>query len=150
MNINGSYTLKAPRETVWKMLLDREMLQRCMPGCERLEATGPDQYDVTMRIGVAAIKGTYGGKVSVTDKRAPESYALHIEGGGAPGRVRGQGRLRLEPTPDGATTVTYEGDVQVFGPVAAVGQRLLGAAAKMLADQFFKCLEEGLATQERH
>ena len=46
--------------------------------------------------------------------------------------------ISLSDAPEGGTLVRYEGEAQVMGTLAAVGQRLLQPAAKMLADQFFR------------
>ncbi|MGH8058956.1 MAG: SRPBCC domain-containing protein, partial [Candidatus Entotheonellia bacterium] len=44
MKVSGTNTLNAPREQVWQLLNDPAYLKACLPGCESLEAAGPDQY----------------------------------------------------------------------------------------------------------
>ncbi|MBI2369696.1 MAG: carbon monoxide dehydrogenase subunit G [Deltaproteobacteria bacterium] len=141
MKIEGAYTFEAPRERVWKVLLDPDTLQRCMPGCEKLEAIGPDQYEATLKIGVAAVKGTYMGKVAIADKEPPARYRLLVEGSGAPGWVKGEAVMELADQGD-KTLVTMTADAQVGGLIAGVGQRLIGGVAKMMAGDFFKRLAE--------
>jgi carbon monoxide dehydrogenase subunit G len=92
-----------------------------------------------MRVGVAAIKGTYKGKVAIVDKEPPTAYTLEVEGSGGPGFVKGTARISLEPEGSG-TRVKVEGDGQVGGMLAGVGQRMLPGVAKMLMNQFFECL----------
>ena len=74
MELVGEHTFNAPRETVWKLLLDPEVLKASLPGCEKLEEVGEDEYVATMKIGISFIQGTFSGKVKITDKNEPESY----------------------------------------------------------------------------
>ena len=96
MTLDGSHHFKAPRDRVWALFNDPGVLARATPGCERLEPIGPDEFEATLSVGVAAVKGTYQGRLAITDKRPPEGYTLHVEGTGRPGFVKGEGRLTLE------------------------------------------------------
>src|SRR6185503_14560104 len=136
MKLEGSYEVKAPRDKVWSAFLDPGTLQKAIPGCEKLELIGPDEYKARLKIGVAAVKGTFEGKVRLQDKKAPDSYRLAAEGSGGPGFVRSDTVITLSDIPDG-TRVAYTADVQVGGLIAGVGQRMLGGVSKMMADQFF-------------
>ncbi|MEA2641760.1 MAG: uncharacterized protein QOF51_3154 [Chloroflexota bacterium] len=143
MKIEGRYEFAAPRQQVWEMLISPEALRSCLPGCKRFDETAPDQYAVTMEIGVAAIKGTYQGKAQLAEKDPPYRYKLIVEGAGGPGRVRGEGVLTLEEQGDG-TVVTVDGDAQISGLIASVGQRMIGGVARMMMGQFFECLKAQL------
>jgi uncharacterized protein len=140
MTLDGTHHFNAPRDRVWAVFTDPAVLARATPGCQRLDPTGPDEFEATLSVGVAAVKGVYQGRLAITDKQAPESYTLHVEGNGRPGFVKGQGRLTLVEQ-DGGTLATIRAEAQVGGVIAAVGQRLLGAAARMLMEQFFAALE---------
>ena len=139
MKIEGASDIPAPRERVWKAFLDPVTLARAIPGCEGLEEIGPGEYKAKMKVGVAAIKGTYKGKVAIVDKQAPQQYTLQVEGSGGPGFVKGTAKITLEPSGE-TTSVKVEGDGQVGGMLAGVGQRMLPGVAKMLMNQFFECL----------
>lgn len=141
MKVEGTYSFKATRERVWETLLDPAVLTSCIPGCEKFEQVADDAYDVVLRIGIAAITGTYSGKVTVLDKNYPESYRMVVEGSGSGGTVRGEGRLTLQAR-SGETDITVEGDAQVTGVIARVGQRLMGSVSRMLMNQFFACIKE--------
>lgn len=143
MKIDGGYTFKAPRDKVWEILLDPKILAQCMPGCEGLTAIGPDRYEATMKIGIAAVKGTYKGKVTIKDKQPPAHYVLSGEGSGGPGFLQGDMAIDLEEQ-DGQTLLKYSADAKVGGLIAGVGQRMLGGVAKMMVDQFFKKMESFL------
>ncbi len=136
MKIEGSHDIPAPRQKVWDAFLNPEVLRQAIPGCEKLEALGNDEYKATMKVGVAAVKGTFEGKVRLFDKKPPESYRLAVEGSGGPGFIRGETVISLSDA-DGGTRVSYTADVQVGGLIAGVGQRMMGGVSKMMADQFF-------------
>jgi len=147
MKLEGTHELRAPRARVYAALLDREVLMRCIPGCERLEQMGEHEYAATLRAGVGAIKGLFTGRVRLEDMRPPEHYRIVVDGKGQPGFLKGTGDLDLEEK-DGGTLIRYAGDVQVGGTLASVGQRMIQGAAKMLATQFFTSLEVETQTQQ--
>src|SRR6476620_10603741 len=97
MEVSGQHRFDLPRDKVWRFLLDPEVLKASLPGCERLEEVGPDEYEATMTIGIAMIKGKYDGKVKITDKDEPHSYKMAVEGRGPQGQVEGVGTIELEP-----------------------------------------------------
>ena len=136
MKIEGTYDVPVPRKKVWDAFLSPAQLKKAIPGCEKLEALGPDEFKATLKIGVAAVKGTFEGKVKLSDKKAPESYRIAAEGSGGPGFVKADTLITLAEI-DGGTRVSYSADVQVGGLIAGVGQRMLGGVSKMMADQFF-------------
>jgi carbon monoxide dehydrogenase subunit G len=139
MKVEGVYTFPGPPQQVWDLLLSPDSLRACIPGVESLTETTPEHFDAVMKVGVAAIKGTYKGKVALIDKDPPRAYTLQVEGSGGPGFVKGVARISLEAEGDG-TRVKVEGDGQVGGMLAGVGQRMLPGVAKMLMNQFFECL----------
>jgi carbon monoxide dehydrogenase subunit G len=146
LQIEGKQELRASRERVFQELIDPAVLQRCIPGCERLERTGENAYSTTLRAGVGSIKGVFTGTVRLEDVRPPEHYRIIVEGKGQPGFLKGAGDLDLEER-EGLTIVTYKGDVQVGGTIAGVGQRMIQGAAKMMASQFFTAIEAEASTQ---
>jgi carbon monoxide dehydrogenase subunit G len=145
MKLEGSYEVRAPRQKVWSAFLDPETLRKAIPGCEKLEMVAPDEYKATLKIGVAAVKGTFEGKVRLSDKKPSDSYRLAAEGSGGPGFVRADTLISLSDI-EGGTRVSYSADVQVGGLIAGVGQRMLGGVSKMMADQFFNRMSEQLTT----
>jgi carbon monoxide dehydrogenase subunit G len=70
-----------------------------------------------------------------------------VQGSGGPGFVKGTARITLSPAGETATTVAVDADGQIGGPVAGVGQRMLGGVGKMLMNQFFECMRQQLGSQ---
>src|SRR5688500_2301714 len=147
MDVTGSYAFNAMPQRVWDLMLDPTAIASCIPGCETLEPVGPDRFRAKITIGLAAITGTYEGTVVITEKVEPSSYRLEVEGQGKPGFVKGNAALALRAE-GGTTVVDVTGTVQTGGAIARLGQRLIGAAAKMMQDRFFACMQGKLGTTE--
>jgi len=142
LKISGSQSLPFPPEEAYRMMQDPAVLARAIPGCEGLEKTGENEYRMKMKMAMASVSGAFEGKVRISDQTPPSSFRLTVEGTGKIGFVKGDGLLTLAPK-DGATEVSYEGDAQVGGTIAAVGQRLIDMTAKMMIKKFFEKLAEG-------
>jgi len=143
VKVSGQATLHAPIDRVWTALNDPAVLVRTIPGCERLEATGPDAYAMTVTAGVASIKGTYSGEVKLHDQQPPASFVMSASGAGGPGTVSTEVQVRLEEV-DGATRLTYDADAVVGGMIGGVGQRMLAGVAKKTAGEFFAAVDDVL------
>jgi len=144
MEISGSYTFNAAPDRVWALLMDPAVLSSCIPGCDKFEPAGEHRWAVTLTVGMAAITGTYTGVVELIDMVENTSYGLLAEGQGRPGSVKASSLVVLRA--DAATTaVDVRASVLPSGPIARVGQRLIGGVAKMMLDRFFECLRSKLA-----
>ena len=144
MKVSGDATLHAPLDQVWRALNDPAVLVATIPGCETLEATGPDSYRMVISAGVASIKGTYAGNVSLTDQQAPHSFLMKASGAGGPGTVSTEVRVRLADAGDGSTRLSYDAEAVIGGVIAGVGQRMLVGVAKKTAGEFFAAVDDVL------
>jgi hypothetical protein len=144
MKVNGDAVLHAPIDRVWTALNDPAVLVRTIPGCERLEATGPDSYKMVVTAGVASIKGTYAGEVALSEQQVPSSFLMKASGAGGPGTVSTEVRVSLADAGDGSTRLSYDADAVVGGVVAGVGQRMLVGVAKKMAGEFFRSVDDVL------
>lgn len=140
MDITASYTFNAPPSRVWSLLMDPAVISACIPGCDAFEPNGVDSYKVRLTIGMAAITGTYDGSVVLSEQVPERSYRLTAEGQGRPGFVKGSSAIALRAQGD-STVIDVTGTVQTGGPIARLGQRLIGGVAKMMMDRFFACLQ---------
>src|SRR5205814_1387000 len=113
---------------------------RTLPGCEKLEPNADGSFSGQIKVGIAALKGTYSGRIQIVDPVPPERYRLNMEGQGNTGFIKGEALVTLTDS-GGGTIINYSGDAQVGGLVASVGQRLIQSAAKQNLKQFF----DGLA-----
>lgn len=136
MRVAGSYTVPAAREKTYALLQDPVVLAKCMPGTDRLDKIGEDEYEMKMKMAIASFSGLFTGKVKIADSNPPFSFRLLVDGSGKVGFVKGFGLLSLMESSE-ETVVSYDGDVQVGGTIAAVGQRLLDSTSKMMIKKFF-------------
>ena len=137
MKVSGSYAVPLPRERAYQLLQDPAILAKCMPGTDHLDKVADDEYDMKMKMVIASIGGQFAGKVRLADKNPPESFKLIVEGSGKIGFMKGEGLLNLVEQSPAATEVKFDGDVQVGGTIANVGQRLLDTTAKLIIKKFF-------------
>ena len=141
MKLEGSHTINASRDKVWHLILDPKVLAICTPGVKSMEADGEDKYKAILELGIGPVRGQFAGNVQVTEKNYPETMTLSVDGTGGPGGMKAIGKLKL--TEDGdKTIISYEGEPQLSGRIAAVGMRLVGGVAKQMAGQFFSKLDE--------
>jgi carbon monoxide dehydrogenase subunit G len=136
VKVSGASRVAMPREQAYAALQDPVVLARCMPGCEGLDKIAENEYAMRMKMVLAAVSGRFEGKVRISEAIAPEQFRLHVDGAGKIGFMKGDGLLKLTEA-DGATDVSYEGEVSVGGTIASVGQRLIDSTAKMLIKRFF-------------
>jgi carbon monoxide dehydrogenase subunit G len=140
MKVTGEHEFRASREQVWKALLDPDALAATLPGARRLDPTGADRYAISIDVGVGSVKGTYDGTFALTDKVEREACTVRATASGRPGSVTTEARMRLDG--DQRARMTYEADATVTGPLAGVGQRLMGAAARRTTEQFLSALDD--------
>jgi carbon monoxide dehydrogenase subunit G len=134
MKVAGDYTFDGPQSLVWDTLLDPEVLASVLPGCEKLDLVGENEYEGALKIKIGPVQGQFMGKVKLEDIQAPDSYTMQVDGRGAPGFVKATGNLKLAASGP-QTVVNYEGDAQVGGRLASVGQRLVESSAKAIIKQ---------------
>ena len=146
MKISGSHNVPATRERTYQLLQDPVVLAKCMPGTDRLDKTAENEYEMKMKMAIASIGGLFSGKVRIADQNPPDNFRLIVEGTGKIGFVKGEGLLTLSNAAESAersnTEVKFDGDVQVGGTIASVGQRLLDTTSKMIIKKFFEKLAE--------
>lgn len=157
MEMLGNRRLGVTQQQAWEALNDPETLKKCIPGCDKFELTGDNQYSVALALKIGPVSAKFSGKVMLSDIVAPDGYKLTFEGqGGVAGFAKGSSSVTLRPL-DGAVTnadaeaaaapspagceLDYTVQAQVGGKIAQLGQRLIDGAAKSTADDFFKRFE---------
>jgi len=145
LKISGARTIRATPEAIWNFVMDPDRLRGCLPGCERFEATAPDTFVATLRLGVAFLKSTYSGTLRVVDPKPNEAFRLAVEGGGPLGALTATGNVKLVDAV-GGTYFLYDGDATVSGRVAAFGDRVIEATANRLIAHFFDCIASKVET----
>jgi len=144
VKLQGEYIFDGPREEVWEIVRDPEVLATALPGTQSLELVGENEYAGKMNVRIGPVAGVFAGRIVVSDEVPPESCTLEVEGKGAPGFGSGTGHVQLIELEDGQTLLKYEGDMQVGGKIASVGQRLIDTASKSMISQGLESLNNSL------
>lgn len=145
MQMTGQRVLPVTPQQAWNALNDPEMLKACIPGCESVTLTGPDQYEVLMAARIGPVAAKFKGKLTQSDVVEPVSYKISFDGqGGVAGFGKGSADVRLTAV-DAGTQLDYDVSAQVGGKIAQIGSRLVDAAAAKIADEFFASFETKLS-----
>jgi uncharacterized protein len=137
--MTGEQLIPAPQEDTWKALNDPEVLRACVPGCESITRVNDNEYQVQMTARVGPVSAKFRGRLSLFDIVPPQSYSLAFEGqGGAAGFAKGAAQVRLSPASAHETKLAYNVKANVGGKLAQIGSRLIDAAARKVADEFFQ------------
>src|SRR6185295_1757656 len=143
MEMSGEQLIPASQQAVWNALNDPDALKACVTGCESITPTGDNEYQVLMVARVGPVSAKFKGKLTLSDVKPPHSYAIAFEGqGGAAGFAKGGAKVNLFPEDQGQTRLAYDVKANVGGKLAQIGSRLVDAAAKKVADDFFRNFNE--------
>jgi uncharacterized protein len=149
MEMSGEYRIPAPRDTVWRALNDPAVLKECIPGCQSLEKLSDTEMAAKVQAKVGPVKATFTGNVTLSNIDPPKGYTISGEGkGGVAGFAKGGADVALEEAGDD-TILRYTAKAQVGGKLAQIGARLIDAASKQLADEFFRNFASKLSEIER-
>jgi carbon monoxide dehydrogenase subunit G len=149
MDMQGKRHLAVTQQQAWEALNDPQVLKACIPGCDRVEATGENQYVMGMAVKIGPVSARFTGKILLADVLPPSSYTLNFEGqGGAAGFGKGNAKVNLAPPIEGSgCELSYTAQAQVGGKIAQVGQRLVDGVAKSMAEDFFRRFEQEMKRQ---
>src|SRR5579875_1991734 len=146
MQMNDSQLVPASQDKVWAALNDPAVLAKCIPGCQKLEETAPNEFTATVTVKVGPVKASFSGKVKLSDIDAPNGYRISGEGsGGVAGFAKGGATVKLTAEGPESTRLDYAVDAQIGGKLAQLGSRLIDGTAKKLAGEFFEKFAAELA-----
>ena len=148
MKVDGSFSLKAPIQKVWDLVLQPGTLASCIPGAEKIESTDNKTYNclVKQSVGPISVKLQF---VIVLTEIVPPTYVKAVGRGEALGKL---GTFNMEMTvnlkdlgADG-TQVDYSTDVNIVGKLATFGERIMRAKSKDVVEKFTANLQKKLQT----
>lgn len=147
MDMQGSRQLAITQQQAWDALNNPEVLKACIPGCDKVELAGDNQYNIGMGIKIGPVSAKFTGKITLSDIQPPSSYKIMFEGQGGPaGFGKGDSAVSLTPNADGCE-LAYTVHASVGGKIAQLGQRLIDGAAKAMAEDFFKRFDNEMQRQ---
>lgn len=149
MKFEGTGSLQASCPDVWAALHELRVLRHAIPGLKTIEEIGPGQYAVTISAGVGAVKGTYAGRFALADDEPGRRCTVEASARGAAGAVTATASVVLDGDRPAGTAVSYQVEAQVVGPLAGVGQRMIGAAIKRTTVEFLHGVEREITNPTR-
>jgi len=144
VKLEGEYVFNGPREDVWELVRDPDVLATALPGTQSLDQVGENEYEGVMDVRIGPIAGVFSGRIVVSDEVPPETCTLTVDGKGKPGFINGTGYINLIDQGDGTTLMKYDGEIRIGGRLASVGQRLLDTTSKSMIRQGLETLNKAL------
>lgn len=149
MEQQGEYLIPAPQSVVWAALNDADVLARCIPGCQTMVREDDTHFSAKVKAKIGPVSATFDVGLELQDVVAPDSYRIsgNVKGGPA-GFGKGGATVRLEAKGATLTRLTYDIDASIGGKLAQVGSRLIDAATRKMADEFFTALRAQIGVPE--
>jgi len=138
MEIEKTLAVSAPREQVWALLLDPQVMAGAVPGMKSIDVVSPTEYVAVMHQKIAFISAKFKLRTHITEQRAPEY--LCAEGTGEDASVASSLKQRSEvfltPTADGGTELRIKVSVDLLGRLGTFGLSVMKTKADRLWEEF--------------
>src|SRR5438093_10633695 len=72
MELEGSFTVRAPRDRVWSFFMDPYALSSCINDPHAFEVVDENHFKGWVKAGVAFIKGTFNGSAAIVERKPPD------------------------------------------------------------------------------
>jgi carbon monoxide dehydrogenase subunit G len=141
MRLEGTKELAAPRAVVWQVLNDPAQMAKLMPGVEGFEVQDERHWQAKVKIplGLGGLRMTV--DFEKVEEREPDFAALNAKGNGVGAIMSMQTRFNLDEAGAG-TSMRWEADVKIAGPVGAMGQRVLQPIVNQQVGNVLAALEK--------
>lgn len=141
MIVSGTKELGAPRETVWGVINDPAEMARLMPGVESFEITDDRHWTAKVKVplGLGGLKMTM--NFERLEERPPEFASMRAKGQGVGALMDMTTSFTLSEAGEG-TSMAWEADVKIAGPVGSMGQRVLQPIVNQQVQQVLGALEQ--------
>jgi carbon monoxide dehydrogenase subunit G len=147
VKLEGEYVFNGPREEVWQLVRDPDVLATALPGTQSMKQVSENEYEGDINLRMGPVAGVFSGRLVVSNEEPPEKCTLAVEGQGKPGFIKGTGNVNLTDQGDGTTLMKYDGELQIGGRLASVGQRMLDTASKSMMRQGLETLNQTLGAR---
>ncbi len=137
LDFAGAPDVTAPREAVWRLLMDPEGVGAVAPGVEKIERVDDTHFVVTQGFGIGSLKLRFKLDVELFDLTAPERAGMRMRGKAPGSNVDVTTGIRLEALAPRRTRLHWNARADVSGTVASVGARLLEGTARKLTEKFW-------------
>jgi carbon monoxide dehydrogenase subunit G len=140
--VSGTKELPASRETVWSVINEPSEMAKLMPGVESFEIHDERHWTAKVKVplGLGGIKMTM--NFEKLEERPPEFASLRAKGTGVGALMDMKTSFTLSEAGGGGTSMAWEADVKIAGPVGAMGQRVLQPIVNQQVGQVLAALEK--------
>ncbi len=151
MKIEGKRVYAAEAESLWALLHDPVTLSRILPGCDHLEAIGPDEYQIRLSVRVGQAVEYLDGLLRLVPVTPLQMIDFRAEGTSADrsASVSCRGRITIDRPADNLAGLSYEADITPGGRLSSVSQRLLQTTARAFARRCLEGMEKQVAVRTR-
>lgn len=140
VDFGGRYLFGAKRAEVWAALNDTAVLKAVIPGCERIQWTGPSSLDMTIKVNFGIVHPTFDGDLTLSDVHPAERYTLSGRGRGKMlGLAQASAEITLEDAA-GGTILSFDAIGKADGGIMRLGKALIGNSAQKVIDGFFDAI----------
>jgi len=146
MKLKGQHNFTTTPKILWDKLMDPQVLARVTPGVSRLEKLEEDKYEAIADVKLGPVKGSFKGDLAVEEKQEPAHFKLVIKQTSKIGNVAAEVAIDIKPAEGDQTEMSFDGAAKLSGLLARTGQRVLSGVANTLTKQFFRAMEEELAS----
>jgi len=141
MKVEGNRTFAASRDVVWSVLNDPAQMAKTMPNVESFEVQDERHWtaNVSVRLGLGSLKMSI--NFDKTEERPPEYAKLSAKGQGVGALLSMETQFELADA-GSSTDMHWQADVQIAGPVGAMGQRVIQPIVNSQVKQVLAALEK--------
>ena len=138
--VSGTKELSASRETVWSVINEPSEMAKLMPGVESFEIQDEKHWTAKVKVplGLGGLKMTM--NFERLEEREPEFASMRAKGQGVGALMDMKTSFTLSEAGAG-TSMAWEADVKIAGPVGAMGQRVLQPIVNQQVTQVLEALE---------
>jgi carbon monoxide dehydrogenase subunit G len=143
MIVKGTKELAASREVVWSVINEPEEMAKLMPGVESFEIQDDRHWTAKVKVplGLGGLKMTI--NFERLEERPLEFASLRAKGTGVGALMDMTTSFTLSDS-DAGTSMDWEADVRIAGPVGAMGQRVLQPIVNQQVGQVLAALDKRL------
>ena len=137
MRVEGQFQVAAAPAAVFGLFADPRRLLDCLDDPHTVDSVQGDQFGGTITTGVAFIRGTFRVRGSYGARTPPTELHVHLQGSGMGSGLDADLALTLGEV-SGETTLHWQGEVHLSGPVATIGERMVKGTVDKKAAALFE------------
>jgi carbon monoxide dehydrogenase subunit G len=147
--VSGTKELPAAREVVWSVINEPSEMAKLMPGVESFEVTDERHWTAKVKVplGLGGLNMTI--NFERLEERELEFASMRAKGSGVGALMDMTTAFTLSDAGDGATSMAWEANVKIAGPVGAMGQRVLQPIVNQQVGQVLTALEQRVTEAAR-